>query len=160
MDRVKEMNPKAYSILCVHQKLILRMLEHGWTINKIGTAVNMEQPVDPGYLVDERTRASYNNKVAEFKYVAVLRTDPVDRSEVHGLRWENIEHAAVLALKGQTWIPWDRGGGSTPILNIDQAEKIADIIRSTEAGKHRPDFVELVGAEFHRGVHDPRDRGC
>jgi hypothetical protein len=67
----------------------------------------MEQPVDPGYLMDERTGASYNNTLPEVSHVAVLRTDPVDRSEVHGIRWDNIEHAAV---KGQRWIPWDRGG--------------------------------------------------
>jgi hypothetical protein len=35
--------------------------------------------------------------LAEFNYVAVLWADPVDRGEVHGLRWGNIEHAAVLA---------------------------------------------------------------
>jgi hypothetical protein len=46
LDRVKEMYPKACSNLCPHQKLILQMLEHGWTINRIKTAVNMEQPVD------------------------------------------------------------------------------------------------------------------
>jgi hypothetical protein len=33
------------------------MLEHGGTISKIRTAVNMKQPVDPGYLVDEATEA-------------------------------------------------------------------------------------------------------
>jgi hypothetical protein len=75
-------------------------------------APSCPQPVDPGYLVDERTRASYNNKLAEFNFVSVLRTDPVDLSEAHGLRCENVEHAAFLALSDQAWIPCNRGGNS------------------------------------------------
>jgi hypothetical protein len=49
-----------------------------------------------GYLVDDPARASCNNKLAEFNRVALLRTDMGDRSEIHGMRWDNIEHAALL----------------------------------------------------------------
>jgi hypothetical protein len=83
LDRVKDMYPKARSSLCPHQKLFLEMLEHGWTIPKIKTSANMKGPDDPGYLVDEAARESSNNISAEFNYVSLLGTDPVDRSEVH-----------------------------------------------------------------------------
>jgi hypothetical protein len=73
------------------------MLEHGWSINKISTAVNMVEPEDPGYLVDGR---GIMPELARSSYTLDLRTGPTDRSEVHGLRWEIIEYAAVLALQG------------------------------------------------------------
>jgi hypothetical protein len=48
--------------MCPHQKLGLQMPERGWSVDRVKTAVNMEQAVDPRYLVDEATRASYNSQ--------------------------------------------------------------------------------------------------
>jgi hypothetical protein len=46
--------------------------------------------------VDEVTGASCKGMFAEFKCVALLWTDPVDRREVHGLRRENFDIAMIV----------------------------------------------------------------
>jgi hypothetical protein len=40
--------------------------------------------------------------------------------------------------------------------NLCSHQKVADMIRSTETGMHKPGFVQLFGAEFHEAAHDPR----